>query len=956
MRLRAILFAIIAFAAAGIAAWKLGAEAAIRLERRTAADISQALEAAGQTWARAATDGLRVTLTGAAPDETSRVKVVEITRAVVSRGRILDETTVAALAPLPPPPFALELLRNDGDVSLIGLVPDSGGREVIRAALGAGGLAERVTDMLETASEPAPDGWQAALGFGLSALADLPRAKISVAPGEVKVAAVAESDDARRELESRLRRAVPEGVRLALEIGAPRPVIAPFAFDFAIDADGARLDRCSADNDAGAATIVAAARAAGVAAEPVCAVGLGAPTPDWAAAMVAGIEAVRSMGGGRFVASDIALTLTGAPEMTAEALNGVVADLRGRLPGVFQLSSVAAPQMAPGDDGQPVYAPEFRASLDADGKVRLVGPVGDAASREAVASYAAALFSKARVDGELVIDPDVPAGWSARILAAIEALSALTEGSADVTKDAVRLTGRSLDRNAGRSVGDLLAAKVGPGAVSEITFDAAAAAAANPARLRPEICAGQIDAILDAEQIGFERGSAAIAPGSRGVIGAIADVLRGCAGAELEIGGHTDSQGSPEANRRLSEARAQAVLAALREQDIPQVGLVARGYGADDPVADNRTDAGRARNRRIEFTLVAPDSMGEALAPPASGPEAPVPDVTGEAVGACAARASDLAARTPIVFEPGSSTLAAESAPVLAEITEALRACPDAAIDVGGHTDSQGSEEGNLRLSQARADAVLAALRQPDLPLPNLVSRGYGEANPIADNATEEGRSRNRRIEFVPVARPEPTPEDESARAAAASGSGDEEASDEQAGDEAAGESDPAASAPAAAPATAPADDPAARSCVATVQSRLDTDGIAFAPGAAEIDAASQPVIAAMAEALRACPDVAIEIGGHTDSQGSENGNTRLSQSRAEAVLAALRTNGLALPNATARGYGESQPIADNATSDGRARNRRIAVTLLPAAPAAAPPASPATATPADSEDQNGSD
>ena len=62
-------------------------------------------------------------------------------------------------------------------------MPETGGRDVIRAALGAGGLAEHVTDMLETAAEPAPEGWREALGFGLAVLAELPRAKISVTPG-----------------------------------------------------------------------------------------------------------------------------------------------------------------------------------------------------------------------------------------------------------------------------------------------------------------------------------------------------------------------------------------------------------------------------------------------------------------------------------------------------------------------------------------------------------------------------------------------------------------------------------------------------------------------------------------------------------------------------------------------------------------------------------------------------
>jgi len=70
-------------------------------------------------------------------------------------------------------------------------------------------------------------------------------------------------------------------------------------------------------------------------------------------------------------------------------------------------------------------------------------------------------------------------------------------------------------------------------------------------------------------------------------------------------------------------------------------------------------------------------------------------------------------------------------------------------MEVGGQTDSQGSEETNQRLSQQRAQAILSALRDRRILTSNLVARGYGESRPIADNDTEEGREQNRRIEFV---------------------------------------------------------------------------------------------------------------------------------------------------------------------------------------------------------------
>ena len=70
-------------------------------------------------------------------------------------------------------------------------------------------------------------------------------------------------------------------------------------------------------------------------------------------------------------------------------------------------------------------------------------------------------------------------------------------------------------------------------------------------------------------------------------------------------------------------------------------------------------------------------------------------------------------------------------------------------MEVAGHTDSQGRETMNQSLSQARADAVLNAILARRVLVSNLTAKGYGEANPIADNDTAEGREANRRIEFT---------------------------------------------------------------------------------------------------------------------------------------------------------------------------------------------------------------
>ena len=84
-----------------------------------------------------------------------------------------------------------------------------------------------------------------------------------------------------------------------------------------------------------------------------------------------------------------------------------------------------------------------------------------------------------------------------------------------------------------------------------------------------------------------------------------------------------------------------------------------------------------------------------------------------------------------------------------------------------------------------------------------------------------------------------------------------------------------------------------------------------------------------IAVVLKECGPIPLEIGGHTDSQGREEMNQKLSESRAQAVLTALMTRRISVASFRAHGYGEAKPIADNETAEGREANRRIEFTLI---------------------------
>jgi len=116
-------------------------------------------------------------------------------------------------------------------------------------------------------------------------------------------------------------------------------------------------------------------------------------------------------------------------------------------------------------------------------------------------------------------------------------------------------------------------------------------------------------------------------------------------------------------------------------------------------------------------------------------------------------------------FETGASTLQPRATRTLDAVGTVLARVPDLRVEVGGHTDAQGAEAFNRRLSQARAEAVRDYLLDRfDVAPSQLVARGYGEARPVASNETATGRALNRRVEFTVLSGASDTGRDTTAR------------------------------------------------------------------------------------------------------------------------------------------------------------------------------------------------
>ena len=604
MRLSKLIISLLAFGLAALLCLVVAYFSVRIIEDSSAAEVRKELDLAGLNWAEADSDGLQIFLAGTAPNEAARFDALSAAGRVVDAARVLDQMDVADTVKLASPRFSVEILRNDAGISLIGLVPASTDREAllerVRDVVEPG---EKVSDLLEVAHFDTPEGWDDALRFGLRALEDLPRSKVSVGAGVVKITAMTDSEAMRRKMESDLARRAGDEVKLTLDLSAPRPVISPFTLRFLIEDGVARFDACSAGTEEGRDRILAAANAAGMEGKATCRIGLGIPSKTWPQAAEMAIGALAEIGGGNVTFSDADISLL-AREGTEQAVfDRVVGELENALPPVFALTAVLPVPPEQGEQGPP----EFVATLSPEGAVQMSGRVAGELERQTAESYAKARFGSGSVRMSARVAEGLPDTWSVRVLAGLEALAQLSNGAVTVRPDTVEITGDTGRQEASDTIAQLMAEKLGEGADFDLDITYLKKLDLSLGLPSPEECEAGIVEIIGDRKISFEPGASTFDSSAKDILDDIAELLRKCEDIPLEISGHTDSQGRESMNQQLSQERAQAVLDALRDRRVLTASYRAVGYGEERPVADNGSASGREANRRIEFRLIRPD-------------------------------------------------------------------------------------------------------------------------------------------------------------------------------------------------------------------------------------------------------------------------------------------------------------------------------------------------------------
>jgi outer membrane protein OmpA-like peptidoglycan-associated protein len=236
-----------------------------------------------------------------------------------------------------------------------------------------------------------------------------------------------------------------------------------------------------------------------------------------------------------------------------------------------------------------------------DGNVTITGQVANDADKLKLWDALKAAFGDANLSGDITVDPNtLPAGWMDKLIAILPELKAkgLKFG---FDGDKLQIDTSSLPEDQRFALSESLRRSFGGFEMSGL-WDRASAALTG---LKSGFSGDDLIHALNLMTVYFDTGSDNISRDSLETLRHAAKAIAAApAGTRIEAGGHTDNTGDAAANLNLSQQRAEAVVAKLGELGVASGTLVSKGYGQEQPIADNSTAEGQAKNRRIQFTVL----------------------------------------------------------------------------------------------------------------------------------------------------------------------------------------------------------------------------------------------------------------------------------------------------------------------------------------------------------------
>jgi OmpA-OmpF porin, OOP family len=536
-------------------------------------------------------------------------------------------------------PFTWSAKYAANQLVLSGYAPSEAAKEAVYQHAKKTFAKIAVVDRLDVAGG-APSNWQDAAVRSLDQLHQLKDGSAEMRNSELMLSGNAETETIAAAARQGIQGMSSKGFKVSDAIKAPKPqVVTPNPYVTAAASGNSRVTLTGfVPSEAGRASVLAGVRARfpNRAIDDKLQVAPGAPL-GWEQCVLAGLSGLGRLDQGDATMTASKLVLSGATSDQATATS-LPTDLRSAATNVCDTDT----RIELTRQLTPVF--RWYATKNTNGTIVLEGESPDANSQAELVRQAEQIFPGTQIDDRMTVVSKRSDTWPKVTAQALRVLSNLKSGEANMFGDDVVVRGLASSEDVAAStrlkLRDLPTGFIGRDEIRVDTAEledarrraeleakrkaeedarkaeedrrkadeARRKAEEDAIRREKEAAAEACEQLLsDAANLGtiqFDRASDRLSRSSRKTIAKLAEIANECPKTKIEISGHTDSEGIPERNQPLSERRAAAVAAALIEQGVSEARLTAEGYGADRPIADNDSAQGRAKNRRIEFSVV----------------------------------------------------------------------------------------------------------------------------------------------------------------------------------------------------------------------------------------------------------------------------------------------------------------------------------------------------------------
>ena len=573
------------------------------LQNSTIKRVNYLLEKMENSWAQVEVDGLQVTISGKALNERQRLKTIEVLETALLPSLITDRTSTQIPEYITKENLRLIIIKDNNNISLIGLVPNKSYRESIVSKISKYPNVNISVGISNDENTKVPSAWLSDLKLVADSLSLFSQGRISINSEKINITILSSNNDETKKVKQDLSLKTQFKPNFLIDIVTPKTLISPYSFEYFIDENIGAISTCSVETLSDQKTVIALAEKFPLARIPNCEIGIGTPSLNWINTVQAAMSLLQEIGEGSIKFSDLEIKLLLKEKDPKIEILKLIEKFEQTLPKEFKFYSTLNKSVSKkeAETKQPLEIKIAKSSLN---KINITGHLNTELEKQIIKSYAKAIFAESTINLNINLTKSTSINFVRISTIAMEALKELYSGTLIVQKNKIKLIGRVSSEMSANKAQEHLKNMLAENNLIEtdITFDKSL----SPVILvmTPEDCVKNINEILKKEKIVFEPASTAIKGSSRLAIKKIATVVKKCEDVRMEIGGHTDSQGRKAMNLNLSQLRADAVKAALLSRKVLVKKLVPVGYGETLPIADNQTEEGREINRRIEFKLL----------------------------------------------------------------------------------------------------------------------------------------------------------------------------------------------------------------------------------------------------------------------------------------------------------------------------------------------------------------